>query len=254
MSKYGTSLRRHFRLDLFKLERHLLSRRFASREYLEFYANKFSTTEVNYSFYHLPRLATYEKWASQVSDDFVFALKASRFITHVKRLIDVEDAWATFVQNARALGPHLGPVLLQFPPSFRHDRKRVAAFLKIAQRPMPRFRRMRLVFEFRHESWFNEEIYALLRQHQAALCIVDSSRYPRHDRVTSDFVYVRFHGRAELFASKYTEKELMDEAARIISYLRNGLDVYVYFNNDALGYAVKNAATLNDLVQRKRRS
>lgn len=225
-----------------------------TRQYLEFYAKKFGTTEVNYSFYHLPRPSTYEKWASQVPNDFIFALKASRFITHVKRLIDVENAWATFVQNARVLGPQLGPVLLQFPPSFRCDPKRLAAFLKSGQRAVPKSPRMRLVFEFRHDSWFKEEIYALLRWHEAALCMADSSRYPRHDRVTADFVYLRFHGRAELFASKYAEKELMEEATRIRRYLRKGLDVYVYFNNDALGYAVENATTLNDLVQRKRQS
>lgn len=223
-----------------------------ARQYLKFYAKNFGTTEVNYSFYHLPKLSTYEKWASQVPDSFVFAVKASRFITHVKRLIEVVNAWSTFVQNARALGPHVGPVLLQFPPSFRCDPQRVAAFLKGAREPMSQSSGLRLAFEFRHESWFKEEIYALLRQHQAALCIADSSRYPRHDKVTADFVYVRFHGRAKLFASEYTDKELMDEATRIRRYLRNGLDVYVYFNNDARGYAVKNAKTLRDLVQNRR--
>src|SRR5574341_109274 len=128
-----------------------------SRDYLEFYAREFPSTEVNYSFYHLPRPSTYEKWASQVPGDFIFALKASRFITHVKRLVDVEEAWAIFVQNALALGAHLGPILLQFPPSFRCDPKRLAAFLRIIQRPAPKSHRLRLALEFRHDSWFTEE-------------------------------------------------------------------------------------------------
>lgn len=225
-----------------------------SRLYLEFYAKEFSTTEVNYSFYHLPRPSTYEKWASQVPDHFVFALKASRFITHVKRLVDVEEAWATFVQNALVLGPHLGPILLQFPPSFRCNRRTLTGFLRVAQRAAPASHPLRLTFEFRHDSWFGEEIYALLRQHDAALCIADSPGYPRHDRVTADFVYVRFHGRTELFASEYTEQELTEEATRIRRYLRDGLDVYVYFNNDALGHAVQNAKALTSLVANKPRS
>lgn len=222
---------------------------FPSRHYLEFYAREFSTTEVNYSFYHLPRTSTYEKWAAQVPGHFVFALKTSRFITHIKRLLEIEEAWKTFVQNALALGPHLGPVLLQFPPSFRCDRKRLGAFLRGAQRPAPKSHPLRLAFEFRHESWFTEEIYALLRQHNAALCIADSPRYPRRDEVTADFVYIRFHGRTELFASKYTDAELAEEAKRIRRYLRDGLDVYAYFNNDALGHAVANARTLRRLSE-----
>ena len=218
-----------------------------SRHYLEFYAREFSSTEVNYSFYHLPRPSTYGKWAAQVPDQFLFALKASRFITHVKRLVDVEEAWVTFVQNALAVGSHLGPILLQFPPSFRCDRPKLAAFLRIAQRSAPKSRPVRLVFEFRHESWFSEQTYSLLRRHKAALCIADSPRYPRRDVVTADFVYLRFHGRTDLFASKYTDSELAEEAKQIRRYLRDGLDVYVYFNNDAFGHAVANARTLNHL-------
>jgi uncharacterized protein YecE (DUF72 family) len=220
-----------------------------SRRYLEFYSKEFPTTEVNYSFYHLPRPSTYEKWAAQVPESFIFALKASRFITHVKRLVEVEKAWTTFVQNALTLGPHLGPVLLQFPPSFRSDRRKLAAFLKGAQRPAPKSQLLRLAFEFRHESWFTEEVYALLRQHNAALCIADSPRDPRRNELTAEFVYFRFHGRTDLFASKYTEAELGEEAMRIKRCLRDGLDVYVYFNNDALGHAVANARTLQRLVQ-----
>lgn len=220
-----------------------------SRRYLEFYSRRFDSTEVNYSFYHLPRPGTYEKWAAQVPDNFVFALKASRFITHIKRLVDIEEAWAAFVQNAEALGSHLGPILLQFPPLFRGEPKKLADFLRVAQRPVPKSHVVRLAFEFRHESWFTEEIFSLLRRHRAALCIADSPRYPRRDEVTTDFAYIRFHGRTDLFASKYTDMELADEAKRIRRYLRDGFDVYAYFNNDALGHAVANAHTLKQLVR-----
>lgn len=225
-----------------------------SRQYLEFYAREFPTTEVNYSFYHLPRPSTYEKWAVQVPDGFVFALKASRFITHIKRLVDVEEPWHTFVENARPLGSHLGPILFQFPPSFRAERKRLAAFLRGAQQPASKSHPFRLVFEFRHDSWFTEEIYALLRQYHAALCIADSPRYPREDVITADFTYLRFHGRIQLFASKYSDAELAEEAKKIKRYLRKGLGVFAYFNNDAEGHAVENARTLRKLVEGRKKT
>jgi len=149
-----------------------------SRRYLEFYANEFSTTEVNYSFYHLPKPETYAKWAGQVPDEFMFSVKASRLITHTKRLGGAGAAWRTFVGNALALGPRLGPILLQFPSSFRCDRKRLAAFLDKARGAAPDDRPLRLVFEFRHESWFTPEVFRLLKRSNAR----SASRIPRRIR------------------------------------------------------------------------
>ncbi|MGH7166843.1 MAG: DUF72 domain-containing protein [Nitrospiraceae bacterium] len=217
-----------------------------SRRHLEFYAKEFPTTEVNYSFYHLPRPATYESWAAQVPEPFVFALKASRLITHVKRLANAEEPWRVFVSNAEPLGTHLGPILLQFPPSFQRDTDRLAAFLAIAGREPPR--PLRLVCEFRHESWFTKPVYRLMERHQVALCIADSPRYPRRDVLTADFTYLRFHGREKLFASCYTKPQLVEEARAITRYARQGLEVYAYFNNDAQGYAVQNARLLRELL------
>lgn len=222
-----------------------------SARFLEFYAQEFPTTEVNYSFYHLPRPSTYQKWVAQVPEEFVFAVKASRLITHVKRLVDVEEPWRVFVKNARALGLHLGPILFQFPPSLRCDRSRLEGFLNIARQAVSKFPPLRLVFEFRHESWFVDDIYRLLSRCDAALCIADSPRYPRRDVLTAGFAYLRFHGRTKLFASCYTKNELADEAKTIDRYLRNGLDVYAYFNNDAEGHAVANARTLRALVEQR---
>lgn len=219
------------------------------RRYLEYYARHFSTTEVNYSFYHLPRPETYKHWADQVPEDFCFALKVSRFITHVKRLVAAEKPWRTFVHGAQCLGRRLGPLLLQFPASFACDLPRLAAFLEQVQRSGHPSSPLRLAFEFRHESWFVEETYELLRQHDAALCIADSPDYPRRDVVTARFVYFRLHGRRQLFASQYTDAELSEEARNIRRWLRSGLDVYAYFNNDALARAVQNAQTLARLVR-----
>ena len=221
-----------------------------SRRYLEYYAREFPTAEVNYSFYHLPRPQTYANWAKQVPDSFVFALKASRLITHTKRLLEIEEAWHTFVERALALGPHLGPILLQFPASFQRERSRLKRFLEMAQDVTADAPSLRLVFEFRHDSWFVEEIYRLLKCYGAALCIADSPDYPRRDVLTTDFAYYRFHGRTQLFASRYTKAELTQEVRRMKQYLRDGIDVYVYFNNDARGHAVKNARTLRTLLEK----
>lgn len=222
-----------------------------SRNFLPFYAAEFPTTEVNYSFYHLPKPSTYERWRTLVPDGFLFSVKASRFITHIKRLDDVTDAWRLFLQNALVLGPHLGPILFQFPPSFRFDRDKLHGFLSMVEKTAPKSSALRLVCEFRHDSWFTHETYRLLQRHGVALCIADGSKYVRRDVITADFTYIRYHGRNQMFASDYTDKELSEEAARIRQYRRKGLDVYVYFNNDALGYAIKNARSLNRLTAQK---
>ena len=219
-----------------------------SRRYLEFYAREFPTTEVNYSFYHLPRPQTYANWAGQVPKGFVFAVKASRFITHITRLLAVEEAWSRFVQPALALGSRLGPILLQFPASFRQDEGRLADFLKLAQAVGPDEGTLRLVCEFRHESWFRDAIYRLLEHHGVALCIADSPAYPRVDVLTADFTYVRFHGRMALFASSYSKATLAREARKMKRFLKQGVDVYAYFNNDARGHAVENARTLREIL------
>lgn len=218
-----------------------------ARRQLEFYAKAFPTTEVNYSFYHLPRPSTYASWAAQVPEPFVFALKASRLITHVKRLAAAEEPWRAFVSNADTLAAHLGPILLQFPASFQRDTGRLADFLAMAHREAPR--PLRLVCEFRHTSWFTKPVYRVLERQQVALCIADSPRYPRRNVLTAPFTYLRFHGREQLFASCYTRSQLVQEARTIRRYARQGLDVYVYFNNDARGYAVQNARLLRQLLE-----
>jgi uncharacterized protein YecE (DUF72 family) len=217
--------------------------------YLAFYAGEFSTCEVNYSFYHLPKPGTYAKWAVQVPGGFLFAVKASRLITHTKRLRDVEEAWRAFIGNAEALAAHFGPVLLQFPESFRCDITRLEAFLEMARPGASDCRRLLLACEFRHESWFVDPVYRLLRRHGAALCIADSPRHPRRDVLTADFTYLRFHGRTKLFASSYSDAELAEEAGKLTAYIGDGMDAFVYFNNDARGHAVRNARTLRSLLE-----
>lgn len=219
-----------------------------SADYLSHYAQHFDTTEINYSFYHLPRPSTYQKWAAQTPEEFVFAVKASRAITHVKRLTDVGEEWRKFLESARVLGTKLGPVLLQFPPSFKADRERLAAFLSEAGGEQGA-RGLRLAFEFRHATWFDPEICELLRKHKAALVVAHSERYPQAPATpTAPFVYLRFHGPGALFASKYSEEDLEEWAGRIRKWRRQGLSVFAYFNNDFHGYAIENARRLRELA------
>jgi uncharacterized protein YecE (DUF72 family) len=210
-----------------------------AKQYLGFYARQFRTVEVNYSFYHLPRPSTYENWAAQVPDGFVFAVKASRWITHIRRLEEVEDKWRNFLANATVLGEKLGPILLQFPPSFKANAAALGAFLAATRKPL------RLAFEFRHASWFDPGILELLRHYQAALVVADSERYPQAPALrTGPFTYLRFHGPAELFASSYSDDQLRAWSSRIKTWLSDGAAVYAYFNNDFHGHALANARTL----------
>ncbi len=218
---------------------------------LKYFSKHFKTTEINYSFYHLPRPSTYQKWYFETPNDFLFAVKASRFITHIKRLQGVKEAWNQFIENALYLREKLGPILLQFPPSFRADQtniKRLEEFLKfIRENSLSNsrgFARLRMALEFRHKSWCDEKIYDLLKKNNVAWVIADSPRYPKAEIVTANFVYIRMHGSKILFSSKYTKKELSSLSQKIKKWLKQGLDVYCYFNNDAYGYAIENAKEL----------
>jgi len=214
-----------------------------SKDKLKYFSQHFKTAEINYSFYHLPRPSTYQNWYNQTPEDFLFAVKASRFITHIKRLNGVKEAWQQFLENALNLKEKLGPILFQFPPSFRADLKRLEAFLKILAK------NYQYAFEFRHKSWCDETAYQLLKKYNAAWVIADSPSYPKAEVVTADFVYIRMHGSKVLFSSKYTKKELSSLAQKIKKWLKQSLDVYCYFNNDFHGYAIENAKELLKLCK-----
>lgn len=227
-----------------------------SKDKLKYFSQHFKTAEINYSFYHLPRPSTYQNWYIQTPRNFIFAVKASRFITHIKRLMDVKGAWGQFLENALYLKEKLGPILFQFPPSFQATNKnfeRLKIFLKEIVRHCRKIKAMAIIlrytFEFRHESWCDKKIYNLLKKRNIAWVIADSPRYPKSEVVTADFVYIRMHGSKILFASKYTKKEISSLAQKIKNWLKQGLDVYCYFNNDAYGYAIENAKALLDLCQ-----
>jgi len=221
------------------------------KDKLRYFSQYFKTTEINYSFYHLPRSSTYQNWYKQTPEDFLFAIKASRFITHIKRLKEVKKAWKTFIENALCLENKLGPFLFQFPPNFKatpENLKRIAEFLKFTCLKW-KSKHLRLAFEFRHKSWCNKKVYNLLKKYKAAWVIADSPSYPKAEIVTGDFVYIRMHGGKVLYTSNYSKKELKDWAKKIKKYLKQKLNVYVYFNNDSMGYAIENAKELLNLCK-----
>lgn len=223
---------------------------------LEFYSERFRSVEVNYSFYRLPSKSTYEKWADQSPDGFLFTLKLSRFITHVKRLHGVKTAFRTFVVRAAPLGAKLGPLLVQLPPTFAIDVGRLERFLGHA-REVGKERgigRLRLAFEFRHPTWFGPDAkaaLAALKQYGAAFVCAHSSRYPYPDTepVTGDFMYLRFHGPFKMFASGYGRSGLSRWALLIDRWRDQGIDVFAYFNNDVSGHAIRDARALLELVE-----
>jgi uncharacterized protein YecE (DUF72 family) len=220
---------------------------------LAFYATQFGSVEVNYTFYQLPTLTAYERWASDSPADFVFALKASRLITHVQRLSGVRGAWSAFLAHARALGGKLGPLLVQVPPSLQAEASRVHRFLRMThglERELG-LEGLRMAFEARHESWFERPVLTVLEKHGAALAFAHSTRfpYPVSEPLTSDFVYLRFHGPAEMCASPYGSAGLAPWAKKIEKWLRAGRDVYAYFNNDVDGHAPRDAAILIEMVE-----
>ena len=230
---------------------------------LQFFSRCFSTTEVNSTFYHLPRISTVEKWRDDTPKAFVFALKLNRVITHLKRLCDIRDPLREFLSRAVILGPKQGPLLVQLPPTLALDVSGLRDFLgevnglsRELRIPFPR-----LALETRHPSWygFSDEYYemmALLKTFQVAFVFAHSSRYPypQGEPITAGFVYLRFHGPNELFASKYEDGFLANTAEKIKAWREAGLDIYVYFNNDVHGYAVENAMTLQEMVNPGKRS
>jgi uncharacterized protein YecE (DUF72 family) len=218
----------------------------ASR-WLEYYAERFDTVEVNNTFYRLPERDTFEAWRRRVPSNFLAAIKASRFLTHMKRLRDPEEPLARLFSRASALGPVLGPVLYQLPASFTVSRERLAAFLDALPRAFGG-RALRHVVEFRDPSWYVDDILALLDTHRVALCLHDKQGSAVEGPFVGPFVYVRFHGPTGTYAGSYVRPHLKRWAGRLADQARLGRDVFAYFNNDPDAAAVGNAITLRDTI------
>ena len=210
--------------------------RLASRGWLRFYAERFDTVELNTSFYRLPRRTSAERWAEETPDDFMFAVKVSRYITHVKRLQDVSDHLPLLYERIEPLRPKLGALLWQLPPTFPVNLPRLATVLE----QLPRGERH--AFEFRHPSWFVEETYTLLREYNASLVVADRPEIRDFQalELTADFTFVRFHAGTRGRNGNYSHSELDEWADRLRGWNEES-DVFAYFNNDWEGYAIENA-------------
>jgi uncharacterized protein YecE (DUF72 family) len=209
---------------------------------LDYYGARLTTAEIDSSFYHLPSAETLERWCARVPPDFVFAVKASRYITHMKKLNDPAESLERLVTRMDLLGERLGPILFQLPPGWHRNTERLAAFLDVLDS------RHRCAFELRDPSWIDAATLALLRRHNAAFCIYELDGWRAPEAVTADFVYIRLHGPGAAYKGSYDNTALDHWARAIRAWCADGLDVYCYFDNDEAGYAVQNALALAQRV------
>lgn len=206
------------------------------------YAATFNGTEINNSFYQLPSEDSLAAWRDSVPADFCFAVKASRYITHMKKLKDPAQGLNPLLDRIGILGPKLGPILFQLPPRWRFNLARLEQFLEALDNAG------RCAFEFRDQRWINDDSLALLERFNAAFCIYDLDGYQTPHHLTADFVYVRLHGPNGPYRGSYTDRALEQWSDALQAWTGRGLDTYCWFNNDEAGYAPRNAQALARLL------
>ncbi|RJQ56964.1 MAG: DUF72 domain-containing protein [Nitrospiraceae bacterium] len=214
------------------------------RWWLSFYMGKFNSVELNVTFYRLLKKEAFERWYKETAPDFVFCLKGSRFITHVKKLKDVELPLSTFFNATAPLLEKLHVILWQLPPNLKLNMKNLEDFIEnLKQYPV------RHAFEFRHKSWLTKKVFNLLSAANMAVCTADWPDFVNDVPATANFIYIRRHGEGGNYSTNYTTEQLKRDAAMIKEYLKQGKDVYCYFNNDAFAYAPRNAIELRDILE-----
>ena len=214
----------------------------AQKNWYAHYAATFSTVELNTSFYHLPKPETFEKWRDQAAPDFRYAVKAPRFITHMKKLKDCAEPVEEFLRRARGLGNAIGPVLYQLPPRWACNTQRLEEFIALLPSDLTH------VFEFREKSWITEEVLALLDARGVSFCVHDmpGSATPRW--AAGPTAYVRFHGGEGKYWGRYSDEGLLSWTDWLVAEAQGGRDVWCYFNNDMFGHAIEDALTLRAMV------
>lgn len=220
----------------------------SSAEWLAFYADHFQCVEINSSFYRLPGVETFRNWAEMVPADFVFTVKASRYLTHMKKLMDARTGLKKFLECAYGLGSKLGPLLFQLPPRWQCNVERLRVFL--AEVPTD----VRCVFEFRDTSWFSDQVYQILKDAGAASCIYDLAGQLSPEIVTAGFIYVRLHGPGSAYQGKYQERVLSQWGEKFLVWAAQGKEVFCFFDNDQNGYAAINALELKGIIEKQLRS
>jgi len=214
----------------------------ATEDFLAHYASRLNTVEVNNTFYQLPDKETFVLWRETVPEGFIFAIKANRYITHMKKLSDPREPLANMLQALQGLGEKLGPILFQLPPNWHVNLERLRHFVE----SLPRQRAY--AFEFRDPSWFDSQVYDVLRAHNIAFCIHDLAGQPSPKVVTSDMIYVRLHGPSGRYEGRYTTQMLAGWAGAFYAWVRQDKEIHCYFNNDMRGYAPANALQLRAMV------
>jgi uncharacterized protein YecE (DUF72 family) len=220
----------------------------ASKDWLAYYASRFDTVELNTTFYRTPPGSSFSAWRQHVPPGFIFAVKASRFVTHIKRLNDADETVPRQMESVQPLGPTLGPILFQLPPNMERDVERLAGLLAALPKQGS------IAIEFRNESWDHAEVYELLARHDVGVCLHDWHGQPWPYRATeggAGLVYVRLHGPSGDYGGRYAEGTLENWASRCKQWRADGRDVFCYFNNDAEGNAIRDALALRRLLGEK---
>ena len=213
-----------------------------SGKYLEYYSKFFHTVEINSSFYRMPDKETIREWRDMVPEKFIFSVKASRYITHMKKLKEPREAVSFLINTVSLFENKLGPILFQLPPRWHVDAERLESFVG----SLPQ--NYRYVFEFRDTSWFDGRIYDILEKHNMAFCIYEIGGVKSPKTVTADIVYIRLHGPDGPYRGQYSDHVLKDWAGRFLNWRNEGKEIYCYFDNDEAGYAPQNAMRLQEMV------
>jgi len=221
-------------------------RELSKDKWLEFYAGHFATVELNNSFYRLPSESAFATWHDSSPANFTFAVKVSRFITHIKRLKDTGEAVEKFIARAKILKEKLGPLLYQLPPNMHRNDEVLQSFLSTLPQGMKH------VVEFRHQSWLEEKVFEILHKYNIGFCVFDMPSVSCPLAVTADFAYIRFHGSSGLYFSCYSDEELASWAEKLANLAARLKTVYIYFNNDAEAFAVRNAITIRGYLEKRK--
>ena len=218
-----------------------LSDKFLFKHYIKF----FHTAEINNTFYQVPEQKTFAHWRDSAPDGFLFSIKASRYITHMKKLKDPDEPISNFISGVTALDEKLGPILFQLPPKWNFNLERLKSFLNALPRGY------KYAFEFRDPSWFGNQTEEALAEKGAAFCIYDFEQRQSPRSVTADFIYIRLHGPDGAYKGRYEDKALSDWAEAFSSWTDSGKEIFCYFDNDEKGYAAQNALKLKELLEDK---
>lgn len=211
-------------------------------DYLDYYARSFQTVEINNTFYGLPETETLRTWLEQTPDEFIFSAKASRYITHMKKLKDPQESLSNFLDRIRVMKAKLGPILFQLPPNWHFNLRRLVGFIELLPAEN------RYTFEFRDPSWFDQRAYEAMAKYNVAFCIYELNGLLSPKEITADFVYVRMHGPEGRYEGKYSTQSLAGWAGAFSSWMNQGKEIYCYFDNDMQGFAVQNALELRSML------